>query len=324
MIDPCDHDAAAIAAELFGEPAVGIKRFATGSQHFVFDVSLDDIATGGDRRFVLRLSRADDIGLAEGAVYWSKRLRPLGVPLPAMLHVDLEMRRHPFPFVVLERLSGRDLGTDFETLSTAERRALAAELHDIQNRVTALPEGAGFGYASSYEGAFPCQSWGEVVAGQLARSRRRIRAASIVDERLVDLVWNRVERLAGYLAAIRPVPFLHDITTKNVIIDRGRLSGIVDVDDLCFGDPLFLVGLIRVALIAHGRDPGYAQDWVDLLRPDSEQRAALDLYTAIHCVGFMSELGQRFNRTEPQPIDPGFLARLHSLHGRLIAGFRNH
>jgi hypothetical protein len=39
------------------------------------------------------------------------------------------------------------------------------------------------------------------------------------------------------LDAIRATPFLHDTTTKNVIVTHdGVVSGIVDVDDLCFGD----------------------------------------------------------------------------------------
>ncbi|MEO1016176.1 MAG: phosphotransferase [Pseudomonadota bacterium] len=315
MDDPTERHASAIARELFGAPPGSLSRFPTGMQHFVYDVTMDP-----GHRIVVRISRPGDIDLAKGAVYWSERLRPLGVPLPEILHVDLEMRRHPFPFIVLERLPGRDLGIVFETLSRSQLQALAAQLIEIQNSVTALPEGAGFGFARAYDDPFPHKSWREVIFSDLARCRRRIRTAGVVAEQSVDTVAAMTEPLEGYLADVRPVPFLHDITTKNVIIDQGRLSGIVDVDDLCFGDPLFLVGLIRVALIAHGRHPGYAQDWVDLLQPDPEQADALDLYTAIHCVGFMSELGNRFNRDEAAPIDPDFLERLRSLHGRLTAG----
>ena len=38
--------------------------------------------------------------------------------------------------------------------------------------------------------------------------------------------------------AVAATPFLHDTTTKSVIVTpEGTLSGILDVDDLCFGDP---------------------------------------------------------------------------------------
>ena len=40
------------------------------------------------------------------------------------------------------------------------------------------------------------------------------------------------------LEAVPPLPFLDDLTTKNVLVDGGRLSGVVDVDVVCFGDPL--------------------------------------------------------------------------------------
>src|SRR6202008_257200 len=100
---------------------------------------------------------------------------------------------------------------------------------------------------------FPHRRWRGVVVASLARSRARIRAAGIVGESVIDSVEASASRF-GYLDRVRATPFLHDITTKNVIVHEGRLSGIVDVDDVCFGDPLLLIALIRMALWAHGRD----------------------------------------------------------------------
>src|SRR5262249_27831106 len=126
------------------------------------------------------------------------------------------------------------------------------------------------------------------------------------------------ESFGPYLEQVAPTPFLHDITTKNVIVHDGRLSGIVDVDDLCFGDPLWLIALIRMALFAHAHDPVYLDEWLDVVRLDREQAAALDFYTLVHCVGFLSELGQRFNRAEPALVELGYLVRLQTLHGELL------
>jgi hypothetical protein len=45
---------------------------------------------------------------------------------------------------------------------------------------------------------------------------------------------------------IAPTPFLHDTTTKNVIVtSEGHFSGIVDVDDLCLGDPRYPAALTQ-------------------------------------------------------------------------------
>ncbi len=311
--EPTEQDAVVIAGEVLGGTVEAAKRFPTGSSHYVYDVRL-----AGGRRAVVRMSRPENIEAARGSVYWSAMLRPKGVPLPELLHVDLSMARHPFPLVVLERLAGDDLGTVYDRLSRRELRNLAQRLAAVQDIVTALPRGRAFGYAPSYEGPFPHAGWREVVAASFSRSRRRIRAAGVVDEGAVDAAEAAAERFAGYLDRVQPVPFLHDITTKNVIVDAGRLSGIVDVDDLCFGDPLLLLALIRMALLAHGHDQAYVEEWLDIVRPDAAQRAALDLYTLQYCVDFMGELGQRFNRAEAAAVDTAYLARLLTLHAQLL------
>ena len=43
-------------------------------------------------------------------------------------------------------------------------------------------------------------------------------------------------RLEPYLRAVRPVAFLDEVTTKNVIVHNGELRGIIDVDYICFDD----------------------------------------------------------------------------------------
>lgn len=235
------------------------------------------------------------------------------MPLPELLHADLSLTRHPFPVVLLERLQGDDLGGVYRQLPHDALRALAERLAAIQDVVARLSPGAGFGYAASQDGPFTQRTWRGVVAAHLARSRARIRSAGIVDERVVSPVETAAERF-GYLDRVPATPFLHDITTKNVIIHQG----IVDVDDLCFGDPLLLIALIRMALLAHRLDPAYFDMWIEIVQPDAEQRVAIDLYTLQHCVDFMSELGQRFNRRDAV-VDPAYGARLRALYDDLLA-----
>ena len=298
---------AAMAREVLADP-VRITRFPTGLRHFVFQASC---AQG--REVVVRVSRREDVGVASDSLYWSDRLRPLGVPLPKILHADVAMARHPFPFVILERLPGRDLCFLLDDLSHDELRRLASRLCALQAIVTDLPLGRGYGFSPRLEGPFPCASWSETIAKSLARSRRRIRAAGILSEHHADRVEAASGRFAGYFAGVRPTPFLHDIATKNVILEGARLTGIVDVDDLCFGDPLFLVGLIRVTLLATGHGSAYAEAWLDALRPNREQREALDFYTALFCLDFMGELGHGFNRAQAAPVEPAYVERLKDL-----------
>ena len=120
------------------------------------------------------------------------------------------------------------------------------------------------------------------------------------------------------MEAVTPRPFLHDTTTKNVMVHQGRLAGIVDIDELCFGDPLLTPGLTQMALLAAGLDTDYVVHWLELLAPSAEQRAVVDFYSAVFCADFLSEQGQSFNRTAAT-VSPAKIAALELILGELLA-----
>ena len=78
----------------------------------------------------------------------------------------------------------------------------------------------------------------------------------------------------------------------------------MDVDYLCFGDWLMPIGLTRASLLAAGREPDYADYWLDALNPSPEERRAVRFYTALSCLDFLIERHGLFNRSEPRPNDP--------------------
>lgn len=290
-----------------------IQRFPTGLAHYVYDAQLTD-----GRQYVVRLTLPAARAEFEGALYWSKRLRPLGVQLPRLLRCDLDGGTHGFPALVMERLPGTDLGEVYATLSDQQKRQLAREIVAIQRMVAKLPAGQGFGYAHSYEDPTLKPTWKDVVDASLERSRQRIRAGGVVDLEAVARVQAAVDAAAAYFSTIEPTCFLHDTTTKNVLVADGRLSGIVDVDSVCFGDPLFTPALTQMALLSLGYDTRYVDAWAAELALEETQRNALTLYTAVHCVGFLSELGQAFNRDQPVPVEAERVQQLLSILDRLL------
>lgn len=146
----------------------------------------------------------------------------------------------------------------------------------------------------------------------------RIVAAGVADPRYVDRVEARLERHGAYLDAVAPTPFLDDTTTKNVLIADGRLSGIVDVDYLCFGDRLLTVALTRMSLLSRAWDTAYIKAWCAALPPPAAPPAILDLYTAICGVSFLAELGHADNRAVAAPVEAAYLARLERVLDELL------
>jgi len=309
---PTEHDAATIVARWSGGTVVSVERFPTGLANYVYDVALAD---GG--RVVARLQQPGAGAAFAGAIFWNRTLRPLGVPLPVLFAHDLAPADGGFPYMLLERLPGRDLQHVYPALTGDQKRRLAGRIVAIQRAVGELPRGRGYGYGASFDDPALLPTWRDVLLAGLERSRTRIAAGGIVSVEWVDRVRERLPALAGYLDGIEPVPFLDDTTTKNVLVQDGELSGIVDVDWVCFGDPLFTVALTRMALLARRFDTDYVGYWTAALDLSAAQHAALSLYTALFCVDFMSELGHRFNQTDAIAAESDEVAHLTATFRRL-------
>lgn len=297
---PTEDYAAAVVRDVIRQEPKSIRRFPMGIAHWVYDVRLRDGSS-----IVVRMGTSEQREDFVGALHWSKKLRPLGVPLPDLI-AHGEHEGHPY--LVLERLEGEDLGVVYGSLSSAERRSIAEEVLRVQRIVGTLPDGSGYGFLR-----LPTdrghESWSDVIQHSLARSRARIESAGLMSLDAVHRVAEHAGRLQPYFSDVPPRPFLDDTTTKNVLVHAGRLSGIVDVDQLCFGDPLFTVGLTRAALLGSGEDPEYADRWCEALDLSEEQRQVMHFYTALFCVDLMSEFGQHFSQGVQQ-FDQGRLERL--------------
>ena len=297
---PTDTDARRIAQDLLGQ-VHRLERFETGASHYVYDV-------WAQRRAVLRLALPSRVISAQGAVLWSNRLRPMGVPLPEILYADLTMTRYPWPILLLQRFPGRDLGDELAAMTLAAQASVATQLMAAQDKVATLPHAGGYGFlAEPDKPGLP--SWGHVLTREMDRARSWLREGPLHHLDLADQLEDRISAIKTYADDVAATPFLHDITTKNVIVHEGQLSGIIDVDDLCFGDPLFLVALIRMAVLAHDLPRSYADLWQDQATTPA-QRRAVDTYTAIFALLFLGETYQRFNRDAPQGSDQANRAKL--------------
>ena len=104
-----------------------------------------------------------------------------------------------------------------------------------------------------------------------------------------------------------------------MLVHEGRLSGIVDIDAVCFGDPLLTPALTQMALLSRGHDTEYVADWCAELGLGAEHRTILTLYTALFCVNFLGELGHRFNQDRSEPVDADRVSHLLDVLNTLLA-----
>ena len=295
---------------LFGKRAFSLNRFHTGLAHYVFHLILPD-----DGEYVLRIARPETAGLFCGALHWLELLRPLGVPVPGIVCADVD--GDP-PFMLLEYLPGEDLGHVYTGLSSIDKDGIARAMVAIGDKLDGLPPVKGYGYLKSLEDPGEAD-WLLVCRNHLERSREGILTHGIFPEEYVDRAEVLAASFSRYLEKVAPTPFLDDATTKNVLIHEGRLSGIVDVDTLGFGDPLYQVALTRMSLLAAGQDTEYTDRWFQLLGNGPEKHNIFNLYTLFFCVDFMAEVGGVFNKDEPVYADPEYISGLKDLFEILYA-----
>jgi aminoglycoside phosphotransferase len=305
---PSRQDAAIVVRSRLGLEPAEVRRFLMGLCHYVYSVTASD-----RQKFVVRIATTSTKRLLAGGIYWNELLRPMGVPLPRILAANLEPSEIRFPFVVLEQLPGSDLYQIYQTLTSPEKLEIVSEVVRIREKVSVLPEAHGFGFAYSYSESPGYRSWKAAVLGILERAQKRMSHSGHPGVAYVPRARQALGRYETYFAGVRPVPFLDDTTTENVLVDQGRFTGVVDVDQLCFGDSLLTLGLTKMALHANASDVDYVEHWMNLLGLNNELRQVVDAYTLLFCVDFMSELGQRFNKEEQPEIDVQKLTRLESV-----------
>jgi hypothetical protein len=78
-----------------------------------------------------------------------------------------------------------------------------------------------------------------------------------------------------------------------------------------------MLALTRMALLANDWETDYIDYWGSAWRLSGYQTEALDFYTALFCVTFMGEIGQKFNK-DSVIIDSDKIARYEEILDSLI------
>lgn len=288
------------AAILFEESTrmsvLQIERCGVGIANYVF------IITTVAGKFVLRCSKTENAYRDTAALL--RKLSACEIPVPEVL---LEGTYRDYSFLILSYLCGDDLGNVYRSLSGSEKRQLAKEVAAIQRKVSRIDVLVDAEW-----------TWNRFIDGMLDRAEQRIRKNRYFDVRKISVIQNLRPAVQEYLDQVRPIPYLDDISTKNLLIHEGRLSGIIDIDWIGLGDVLTFAALTRVALLNMELDTGYVDCLLDELRPDAAAYRAFLFYCLIFCVDFMGERGTRFlDRTVP--VNGCIIRRLNGIFDRLTA-----
>ena len=261
-----------LVRDVLGEEPVAVTHQDFGHRSLTFDVALAGCSV------IVRTN--DDAGAFVATERNLATLAGLGLPVSRVLAADLIGERFPFGWMVLEKIPGRDLRYELGAMTEAQMTRLAEQIVGFQRRVMALPAGDGFGYVPIGEAGPFASLWDLLHAEEAA-------TAGVLEPRLAALIRAR-ER---YFRRHPPICFLDDITTKNVIAQDGELQGLVDFDAVCYGDPLFWLGLTATVVVCDvgTRELFYADELCRLMGLTDDERQVFALYAAWISLGFVQK-----------------------------------
>ncbi|RFU49243.1 phosphotransferase family protein [Paraburkholderia sp. DHOC27] len=236
-------------------------------------------------------------------------LRGLGLPVQTVL-AQGTLREHG-DVVVLDWLPGRDLFYVLGSLSAREAQRLAEIMVTFQCRVARrLPPvvNGGFGWAAIGAPA-PHARWTEIF-GDPAPAAFHIATLARMDATPLERYRARLglvrASLEDYFDTLLPVCFLDDLTIKNVLVDGGELSGLIDFDTVCYGDPLLVLGstLAHLGTEVGARGSAYATALLQCWAPQGERRRATGFYACLWVTGFLSLAIEQGNAARVRLLTP--------------------
>lgn len=236
-------------------------------------------------------------------IHWLEKLYALGVPVPKILDHG---QFHNFQYLILSYIEGSDLGILYPQLTDVDKRTIAEEIVCIQSKVAALDVG----------NVEPDWSWHSYIQYMLDRARERISLNGFFDPKKVDSLLPLMNELSSYFSSVKPIAYLDDISSKNLIIHNGHISGIIDVDWMGIGDKLTYVALTNIALLNLDYDTAYVRYILEAMQPSDLAKKAFLFYSLMYCVDFMGERGMVFVGKKVD-VNQQIIFRLNSIYDHL-------
>ncbi len=284
-----------LCLECFSKFPMSIERCGVGQGNFVFIVEYPHT------QYIVRCSL--ECNAYENTVYWLKKLSSIEIPVPKIIEKG---KFEKYEYLILSYIDGKDIGLVYAQLKEEDKKAIAKEIVNIQNKVAAL----------ELENIAPDWSWRAFINYMLERAGKRIAQNGYFEVEKVERLWKQAEQFEEYFAGVKPVAYLDDISSKNLLIHNGRISGIIDIDWMGIGDRLTYVALTNMALLNMGYDIDYVIYILEEMQVNAIEKKAFWFYTLMYCVDFMGERGVQF-MDKTVEVNEQIIRKLNGIYDRL-------
>ena len=208
-----------------------IECDAVGGSNATYFVQL---VTGED--IVVRVARPEIADLLVQEIWAMDQCRAQGVPTPEILHFEIASEGFPESYVIMRRLPG--VPAHLIPLTPGRREGVLEQLgyhlaHVHQVRLTGF--GGLVATSRGYSGRY--HSAGDYLLAELGERATRL-PKEVLPRAQVAKLQTRLEAGRLIVDPTEPVLIHGDYHFKNVLVQDGRVTGIVDFENLVAGDPV--------------------------------------------------------------------------------------
>lgn len=288
-----------------------IKRIAVGISNEVYEVGLQE------KEVIARLCSYDRYLM--GSHDHIPKFKALNITVPDILFEDYSKKVIALSYQIQSKIPGNDLGEVITTLSDNQLRNLAQEIAVVFNKVKTIPSSHLFGVIWGGGDNEVSNTWTERMQIWIEESLQRGKSTGVMDVEIEAIAINLYSSYESYFSSLTPTTYYGDICSKNVMIDNGYFSGLVDLDGLTQGDPLEAVGRINLSWYGTHHGKIYTDAVMNELHLSLDQRKLVIMYSLLNKISWTCENGIQFNLNTTAEVDEekakkdkAIIRRLHS------------
>jgi aminoglycoside phosphotransferase (APT) family kinase protein len=270
-----------------------IKRMTIGICNEVYAVGLID------KDVIVRLSEHDKFLM--GSHDHIPQFKALGIKVPDILVEDYSKTLIPLAYQIQSTIEGCDLGEVITMLTDHQLKVLAQEIAKIFDKVKTIPTNGKFGVMWGGGDNELSDTWTERMRIWIDESEEHGKKTGVMDDHLAAVAERLYITYKSYFDSVKAITYYGDICSKNVMINNGILSGLVDLDGLTQGDPLEAVGRIRLSWYGTRHGEIYSQALMDEMSLTGEQRQIVTMYALLNQISWTCNNGIQFNQNT-QPV----------------------
>lgn len=278
----------------FSETPKEITKMTTGSCNEVYLVNLTD------KSVIVRMNERDRF--LKGSSKNIPVFKSQSIQVPEIFFEDYSKKTIPYAYQIMSVIEGRDLGHVIQGLKPEQLKGIARDISDIFVKLSDLPTNGKFGWIDDSDSKL-VNSWSDVMLRMYYDFESRNDKTNVVGRELLDFASKLITKYKDYFDKVPSKYVYDDLSSKNVMIKDGKFNGLVDLDQIMYGDFLEPVGRIKACWPDTEYGKIYTGTVIKYLNLNAQQQDMVTVYAVLNRINWLSEIGIQFNQNTSTQID---------------------